>query len=702
MPPSRWGVGRKIGQARQTRSGTKVIRGSITESVRIMAEQQSRLYRILSEMRRRHVYRVLGAYAITLWAVLQIADVVLPALLVPEWVLTLMVFIGIASLPVVAILTWVYDITPDGVVRTRAPEHAETARRPRGQWVDLAILAALLAIVAFTLARSPLLQTEPARDPSIAVLPFADLSPEGNNSYFSDGISEAIIDSLAGIQGLRVASRTAAFGHRDQESGIQAIAENLGVANILEGSVRKAGNRLRVSARLVDGRRGHNLWSSTFEGDLDDVFAVQDQISRAIVDVLEVRLMGSDRLLEVTTRDSAAYDAYLRGLSRLRAERTRDNIDTAEEHFRAALAMDPEFGLARAGLCSAAWNRYELNRDASLVEDAIALCNRALREGGDRAVTHIALGRLYEGTGQPERAIAALRRALELEPNNSEAHAALATTLRRQGELESAESHIHSALELDPAYWRNYLELGRLRFSQGHLDEAVTELEQGLRLNPGSSELWTTLGGVHWYREDFLAAGEAYRRSIGQQPNSNAFSNAGTMYFYAGDYPQAEAMYRQAVALTPSDFQFHGYLGDAIDAQQDPQRNAAPHYERAIELARQRLEVNPADHGDRSLLAIYLAKTGRREAAREQLSILEALVSPPMEILRAMGETRYLLGDRDLALEYLSRAVGAGFPRAQLEAIPHMQELFDDPQYQALFPESGSGDRDPQRTQQRD
>lgn len=657
-----------------------------------MAERQSKLYRILAEMRRRHVFRVLGAYAITLWLILQVADVVLPALMIPEWVLALVVFIGIASIPVVGILAWVYDITPDGVVRTSAPGESPATLRQL-PWVDLAILAALLAIVAFTLLRQPGLESGDTPEASIAVLPFADLSPEGNNTYFSDGISEAIVDSLAGIQGLRVASRTAAFAQRGQESSIRQIAENLGVANILEGSVRKAGSRLRVSARLVDGERGHNLWSSTYEGNLDDIFAVQDEISRAIVDVLEIRLMGGDRLKEVSTRDSAAYDDYLRGLSQLRGERTRQTIDQAVSHFERALERDPDFGLARAGLCSAAWHRYELDRDSGLVDDALSTCNRALAEGGDRAATHIAMGRLYEGTGQPERATEAFRRALEMEPNNAEAHAALAMTLRRMGELDAAESHIEQALELDPAYWRNYLELGRLRFSQGRLDDAVAELEQGLRLNGESSELWATLGGVHWYREDFLAAGDAYRRSIGQQPNSNAFSNAGTMYFYAGDYPQAEAMYRQAVALTPSNFQFHGYLGDAIDAQGDPDRDATPHYQRAIELARERLEVNPADHADRSLLAVYLAKTGRREDALAELEILEDLESPSMEILRAMGDTRYLLGDRRAALEHLSRALLAGFPRAQLEATPHMQELFEDPLYQALFTDPAAGNQ---------
>ncbi len=301
-----------------------------------MAKKSSRLYRTLGELRRRHVIRVVGAYAVCAWLTLQVAAIIFPALMVPDWVLTVLVVLGLAGLPVVAILTWVYDITPAGVVRTIPADAPSDERFPipahwNWRWLDYLVIVALLAILAFVLIDREADEIDPGQ--SIAVLPFSDLSDDGDHSYFSDGLAEALIDSLASVPGLRVISRTSSFSFRDGLTDVRKVASELGVDSVLEGSVRKSAQRVRISARLVDGRRGHSLWSQSYEGDLEDIFEVQDTIARSIAEVMQLEIHGDQRLIDRSTDDSHAYEQYLRGRAKLRSLGTLENIELAIVHF---------------------------------------------------------------------------------------------------------------------------------------------------------------------------------------------------------------------------------------------------------------------------------------------------------------------------------------------------------------------------------
>ncbi|HKL49887.1 MAG TPA: hypothetical protein VJ908_01870, partial [Wenzhouxiangellaceae bacterium] len=321
-----------------------------------MANDRSRLGRTLGELRRRHVFRVVGIYAIAAWGMLQVADVILPALLIPPWVMTLLVVMVIVGFPLTAVLAWFYDITADGVVRTPEMQpgpdtDGAITMRWNWRWLDYLIIAGLAAILIFVLVHrsSESIRGQPER--SIAVLPFADLSPKQDTGYFCDGMAEAILDALAPLSGLQVAARTSSFSFRDSDADVREVARALGVGTLLEGSVRKDGNRIRISARLVDGRTGHQLWSDTYDRELEDVFAVQDSISRAIVDVLRVQVLDEQKLVEVPTGDQRAYEEYLRGRDQLRNGNTVEDYQLAIDRFERALVLDDSFGLARAGIC---------------------------------------------------------------------------------------------------------------------------------------------------------------------------------------------------------------------------------------------------------------------------------------------------------------------------------------------------------------
>jgi len=663
-----------------------------------MAAHRSRFARTLGELRRRHVFRVVGIYAIATWGVLQVADIVLPALMFPPWVMSALVILAIIGFPAAALLAWIYDITPEGVVRT--PDRPDGGAAPlmgwNWRWVDFAIIAALLAVLLFVLAGKLDLARPGQPERSIAVLPFTDLSPEQDTGYFCDGMAEAILDALAPLSGLQVAARTSSFAFRDSDTDVRELARALGVGTLLEGSVRKDGNRIRITARLVDGITGHQLWSETYDRMLEDVFAVQDSISRAIVDVLRVRVLDEGRLVEAPTGNQRAYEEYLRGRDQLRNGNTVDDYQRAIDRFELALALDTSFGLARAGICTAYWQQYELVGNSELADQAIAAC-RAAEARSDRAETLVALGNVYRETGRVADSRDLFTRALDAEPNNASAHAGLAQSLRMDGD-PAAEYHLRRAIELDPAYWRHHFALARVVYEQGRVDETIGELHQAIRLAPDNPLPYVSLGAIHYYEGDYLRAAEINRQSLERNPTPRAYSNAGSYYFYAGEYAQAEAMYRRALELfSPGDFRWHGFLAESLEMQPgaDPQE-ISDQYRTAIGLGYERLEVNPADLEARSLVASYLARTGRRGEARAELERLEQAGELGMLAHRAAGFGYLALGLDDRAVDQFEAAVATGLPVRILADDPRLQPLETDSRFLALVSDPAESTTDPE------
>jgi len=673
-----------------------------------LSNNRSRFSRTLGELRRRHVFRVLGVYAIAAWGILQVADIVLPALLIPSWVMSYLVVLAIVGFPVTAVLAWVYDITSDGVVRTPenefSPDTDGTAAAQwtwNWRWLDYLIIAGLLTILAFVFVRGPDGNSRDLPERSIAVLPFADLSPQQDTGYFCDGMAEAILDALAPLAGLQVAARTSSFAFRGSDTDVRELARKLGVGTLLEGSVRKDGDRIRVTARLVDGRSGHQLWSETYDRMLEDVFAVQDSISRAIVDVLRVQVLDEAKLVEVPTDDQRAYEEYLRGRDQLRNGNTVEDYAQAIKRFERALVIDSAFGLARAGICTAYWQQYELVGDSALADRAIAACREA-EAVSDRAETLVALGNVYRETGRVAESRELLERALESEPNNANAHAALAQAMRIDGELEAAEHHLGRAIEMDPAYWRHHMALARVMYEQGRIDDTISQLQQAIRLAPDNPVPYASLGAIHYYEGNYLTAAEINRQSLERNPTPRAYSNAGSYYYYAGEYAEAEAMYRRALELfSPGDFRWHGFLAEALEmqAENDPQEIASQ-YEAAVRLGYERLEVNPDDHAARSLVASYLARIGRTEQARTELERLEQVEDLDMLAHRAMGFAYLDIKAHEQAVGHFESTVAKGFPAQILADDPRLQPLRRDANFKALVSDHVDSTTDPEENTQ--
>ncbi len=479
----------------------------------------------VAELRRRRVIRGLLVWGVLAFAVLQVYEPVMHGLHLPEWTLSfVVVFLGI-GFPVAAALAWVFDLTASGIERTppAAMEDQPSPASPRLRRTRLALLllglggvAAAPGLIYFfawpgTGHRAP--QDSRAAPtgqaaPSIAVLPLVNLSSDKEQEYFSDGLTEELLNLLAKIPGLRVASRTSAFAFKGKNAKMSEIGRELGVATVLEGSVRKSGDRIRITTQLINAADGYHLWSETYDRKITDVFAVQDEIAAAVVGALKLKLLAPPGSRARRTESVEAHDLYLRGLYFWNL-RTKESLVRAAEFFRAAIKVDPEYALAHVGLA-----------DALEIRTGYAW----IRGGEPRA-----------------QAKAAALRALELDPELGEAHASLGMILMDELDTPGAIEHYRKAIALRPDYATAHHWYAMALADQGRAAEARQEIEQALRLDPTSRIINTNAGRVAMLGRDYGRAEVLYRAALDLAPDFD-YARSELAVLYALEGKTAEAL----------------------------------------------------------------------------------------------------------------------------------------------------------------
>ncbi|HSM08450.1 MAG TPA: tetratricopeptide repeat protein [Gemmatimonadota bacterium] len=472
---------------------------------------------LFAELKRRHVFRVAAIYGVVSFGVLQAADLMLPRLGLPDWTVTFMVALVVLAFPVVLIIAWAFEVTPEGVKRTAVADDAEveaiiaapaSQRWPAGLlalvgvvalfgggwWIGLrtadegaaAVDGAAAAGSGVQLAMA---EAEEDTRPSIAVFPFADMSPEQDQEYFSDGISEELLNALAKIRELRVAARTSAFAFKGQDLTAQQLGDTLQVRYLVEGSVRKAGDRLRITAQLIDTQDGSHLWSEQYDRTLDDVFAIQTEIAEAIADQLRVSL-GLDEGADLVspTDDLEAYDLYLAARGRMRER--GDGVAEAIRLYEAAIARDSSWAPAWAGLAESRatlpWylpGRYADRPWAENLDAAERAAHRALSLDSAIATAWVALGNVHRERWEWREATDSYARALELDPESAEAYQQYAEFLAYVGRLDEALEAARQAVRLDRAPVRLNVAAYVLTYEERY-DEGLTALDEGDALDP--------------------------------------------------------------------------------------------------------------------------------------------------------------------------------------------------------------------------
>ena len=405
-----------------------------------------------AELQRRKVYRVAAAYIIAAGFVIQIGSAVFPAWELPNWTLRLVVVLLLVGFPVALILAWAYDVTPQGIQAT--PKVPGGHRRR-----NIILLVAAGAIIS-TAAGFFLLPRASARkiDKSVAVLPFQNLSDEKANAYFAEGIQNEILTKLATVRDLKVISRTSTAKYQSKPDNLKTVAQELGVSTILEGTVQRAGNKVRVNVQLIDARADTHLWANSYDRDFKDVLAVESEVAAQIADALKANLSPSEShvLAAARTENTEAYDLFLRGqyeFHQAESSLAADAYDRADAFYGQALAHDPNFAEAAAELARNRLSRHWFVSPLAPaeLEEVKSLINRALALAPNSPEAHFALGLFfYWGHRQYENALAEFNRTPELQPNNADARAYCAWVYRRRGEWERSLTDSQRAEELDP------------------------------------------------------------------------------------------------------------------------------------------------------------------------------------------------------------------------------------------------------------
>lgn len=452
---------------------------------------------LLHELKRRNVFRVALAYIVVCWVILQVADVLFPALTLPEWSVRLVAALLILGFPLAVFFAWAFEATPEGVQLDPADAaHPDEPNRGRG-YLIVSMAVALAAAVFLFVGDQYFDSDGPATaedDKSVAVLPFVNMSSDASQEYFSDGLAEELMAALSTVPNLRVIGRTSSFQFKGRQQDIRDIGKTLNVSHVLEGSVRKAGNQLRVTAKLIGTHDGVNVWTDTYQRELDDIFRIQDDISSSVVAALKVQFRDpADN--GHADRDAEAYDLYLKGLRSTHLN-SADSIGTSKGLFLEALSLDEDLAVAWVQLARVYSNEIVAGRvppqeGLLKLKDAIA---QALRADPQMAGAHTALGSARMSFDWDwDGASAAFEKALSIDPNHAQTLSLMSVLAAALGRSKEAEEFSSRALRVDPLSLHAMHNRGFVHYLNREFELAETALRKSIEFSGGQSAVGTTM-----------------------------------------------------------------------------------------------------------------------------------------------------------------------------------------------------------------
>ncbi|MGD9257523.1 MAG: tetratricopeptide repeat protein, partial [Gammaproteobacteria bacterium] len=567
----------------------------------------------IEELKRRNVAKVAVLYIVFAWLLLQVTDVLSSLLPVPEWTGSLVFVLLVIGFPAVLTFSWIYELTPEGIKREKEVDRTQSITGETGRKINVLIIVLLVLAIATVLIdrlipeRAPMIETAakekiqdreveearlatpselaaekfaPAPDRSIAVLPFVNMSSDPEQEYFSDGLSEELLNLLAQVPDLTVASRTSAFSFKGKDVKIAQVAAELNVAHVLEGSVRKAGNQVRITAQLIDAERDVHLWSETWDRTLEDVFAIQDEIASSVVDELKVTLLG--QAPEVATTDPEAYNLFLQGRHLVR-QGSRESMLRAIEVFEQALAIDPNYAPAWNGIGTAYTNLAGSNAipQAEGYATAKEMAEKALSVDPESAQSYVGLGWLARVDGDYETAARHIEQALKLAPNDDKVLNAAAVLL---GDLLRPEEDLRIQkllVERDPVNPSAYHNMGVVFYSLGNMDAAVASFDKALTLSPDMILAGWWRAYLHCVQKEYQTCLDAYA-SVAELAGNEAARLLGEAIALHGMGREEDSA--SALATLESDyFEAFAYTIAATHAQQGRIDRSIALFERAYE-----------------------------------------------------------------------------------------------------------------------
>jgi TolB-like protein/Flp pilus assembly protein TadD len=653
------------------------------------------------EVQRRKVYRVAAAYIIAAGFIIQIGSAVFPAWELPNWAFRLVVVLLLMGFPIVLILAWAYDVTSQGIRATPPPATPGSHRRR-----NLVMLIATGVIISAG-AGFFLLPRVSARkvDKSIAVLPFQNLSDEKENAYFADGIQDDILTNLSKIGDLKVISRMSVMSYRgDGARNAREIGKALGVGTLLEGSVRRMGNRVRVNVQLINANNDEHIWAEDYDRELTDVFAIQTDLAQKIASALQAKLSPNEkaRLDRMPTKDSDAYLLYVQAHDYAnRPDRFRETSLKAEELFERAIKLDPNFALAFAGLSEVeSWIYHEDEPTAARREKARLNANESLRLQPDLPEGHLALGfSYYYGDRDYERALAEFEIAKRDLPNEAEAYSAIAAIQRRQGKWAESTANFEKSASLDPKNANTLFNLALNYIAQRDFETADKTFDRALVAEPRSFGSRGMKAALAIIRKGDVGFAENQLSLVPPEYDPDGYVTSARVWVLTlqrkfADALQVAQQFRGETLKYP-DFGLcpKALLEGRLYLYQDDKMKAQAAFEDARTVAEQLVREAPGDPGRHAQLGAVLAGLGQKEdainegkKAVELLPESEDAVDGP-KATAALAEIYSWVGEHDEAFRLLDHLLtvpnGLTVPMVKLD--PVWDPLRKDPRFQALI-----------------
>src|SRR5437773_3585230 len=675
-----------------------------------------------AELKRRNVYKVAVAYAIVAWLLIQVATQVFPFFEIPNWTVRLVVLLLILGFPIALFLAWAFEITPEGIKRAEDVSPNESITHHTGRklvWLTVMLAVIAAGLLAFQLLRPKSATTAAASttsttasaalpEKSIAVLPFENLSRDPDNAFFTDGVQDEILTDLAKVADLKVISRTSVMQYKSGvQRNLREIAQQLGVAHLLEGSVQRAGGKVRVNAQLIDARTDGHQWAQSFDRDIADVFAIQSEIAKAIADQLRAKLSPTEKtaIEQPPTSDVTAFDLYNRAKNILLTMSFNANVQPlyfqAVELLNQAIARDPSFFEAYCLLAYAHDNLYFLANDHTPARLALAetAIQSAFRLRPDAGEAHLARAEnLYRGYLDYDGAIAELEIARKTLPNDSRVPELIGYIVRRQGKHEEAVKYLQRALELDP---RNFFIIEQIALSYQNLrryPEMAAILDRALAIKPGDVEIGATraLADLDW-KDDARPLHQTIESTLATDPE--AIKNVADTWFQCAiaerDPAAAERalvalgqnnLGNDAVYLSP---EFATGLIARLTKDETKARAAFA----AARTKQEKLVQEQPNYGPvLCVLGLIDAGLGRKEEAlREGRRAVDLLPVTKDSINGAHMIEYYAMiaawvGEKDLACEQLAKVVQmpGTISYGQLKLLPFWDPLRGDPRFDKI------------------
>jgi TolB-like protein/Tfp pilus assembly protein PilF len=663
-----------------------------------------------TELRRRNVYRVAAGYGVAAWFLIQVAATVFPAWELPFWCLRLVIVLVLTGFPIALLLGWAFEITPTGIHATEKslPNSAPTSKpKARKSFLLLAGVGLIVSLLAGVLILPRAVGQRV--DNSIAVLPFENLSANPENAYFADGIQDDILTNLAKISKLRVISRTSVMSYRGNPKSVREIAKALRVCTVLEGSVQRDQNRVRLSVQLIDAYSDKHLWGQIYDRELTNVFAIQSELAQSITAALKATFSPDEqeRIEKKPTQNGDAYLLYIQAHDIFnRPDRRHDDLARAEALYEKAIALDPSFALAHARLSQLeSWTYYAIEPAPARMEKARSAAAEALRLQPDLAEAHLALGLVYYYLDRDyDRALSELAIARSDLPNDAVVARIIAAIQRRQGRWEESSASYEKAASLDPKDPILLENMGWNFLSTRNYPQAVKIFERAVQASPDTFTIRDLRARVDFYAKGDLGPMGKLLGNWPETPDPN-----GTILLTRYNYEMFRRNFAELLRILERSTALSSrgetsapipktFLQANVYVAMKDERNAKAKYDEARVIVEEKVRENPADAPRHALLGLIYAGLGRCEEAvaegKRAVELLpetkDAFDGPILTVSLARIYTK--CGDANAALGILERSIKipAGITMPELQFDPSWDPLRNNPRFQPLLAKQAS------------